>query len=70
MGLASFVDNREMYRRCGSEMDFCRGESKVLRRDAHRLGVPITRRESNPYRYDSEESAIAGVHESVLVTEV
>src|SRR5262245_15125326 len=40
VGLAPFVDNREVYRRCGGEMNLGRGEPKVLRRDATRLGVP------------------------------
>ena len=64
-----FVDDREMNRRRGGEANFGWSEPKVLRCDAHSLGVPVATRENDAHSQsdDSKEPGIDGLHDPLLV---
>src|SRR5574341_709101 len=69
---ASFVDDREMNRRRGSEANFGWSEPKVLRRDAYSLGVPVATRKGESCFQDhgSKERGIDGLRHALLVQAV
>jgi len=69
VGFAPFVDDRETDGRWGRQVNRDRGEPKILRRNAHRLGVSVATRQCHPHDegHDLNEVSSSSVHDPLVV---